>query len=299
MEKRNRRAIEWFHRMRPEIMRRLFAVIVALGLSGGTVFAKGNNGGGGSASGGSRSSVSSSAPAPAPAPAVHTGRAVGPTGSGLSNNLPGSRSYRPVTISENGHRTLVYPAVGNSAVHRQGQSNLNALKTGKVSARSSKLRPTSPTGLVTKTKLDPQTSARLRHWNGNVSSAAQAHLNHANHCHHHHDHDWWRHHCLAFIFFDWGWWGWYDGWWYPAWGYDPYSYYEYNEPIYGSGGMSPDQIVAGVQAGLQQRGYYTYAIDGRMGPLTKAAIGRYQSDHRLPVSYGIDAATLGSLGIVH
>jgi hypothetical protein len=286
--------------MTPKIMRRSFAVIVALGLSGGTVFAKGNNGGGG----GSQTSAAPGirAPGPAPAPAVHAGRAAGPVGGGVSNNLSGSRSYRPVTISENGHRTLVYPAVGNSAVHRQGRSNLNALNTGnsgKVLARSGKLSPRSPTGLVTKTKLDPQTSARLRHWNGNVSSTVQAQRNNANHRHNHHDHDWWRRHCLAFVFIDWGWWGWYDGWWYPAWGYDPYSYYEYNQPIYGQSGLTPDQVVAGVQAALQQRGYYTYAIDGTMGPLTKAAIGRYQSDQRLPVSYGIDPATLGSLGIVH
>lgn len=285
-------------------MRHSIAVTVVLSsaLSAIGAFAKGNNGDGGSGravGGGSRASATSSAPAPAPA--VHLGRAVGPIGSGLSNNLSGSKSYRGVAVSENGHRTLIYPAVGNSAVHRQGHSNLNALKTGntgKVSARSGKLGPTSPTGLATKTKLDPQTSARLRHWNGNVSSTAQARLNHANNCHHHHDRDWWRRHCLTVIFFDWGWWGWYDGWWYPAWGYDPYSYYEYNQPIYGSGGLTPDQVVAGVQAALQQRGYYTYAIDGTMGPLTKAAIGRYQTDHRLPVSYGIDAATLGSLGII-
>ena len=272
--------------------------IISFGLSASIAFAKGNNGGG-DAGGGSRSSASSSAPAPAPAPAVHMGRAGGLISGGLSNNLSSSRSYRPVTVSENGHRMLIYPAVGNSTVHRQGHPNLNNVNTGKALQRSGNLRSPSTVATVTKTKLDPQTSARLRHWNGNVSSAAQARLNHANHCHHHHDHDWWKDHCLAFIFFDWGWWGWYDGWWYPAWGYDPYSYYEYNEPIYGYGGQSPDQIVAGVQAALQQRGYYTYAIDGTMGPLTRAAIGRYQSDHRLPVSYGIDQATLGSLEIIH
>ena len=115
---------------------------------------------------------------------------------------------------------------------------------------------------------------------------------------HHHDHDWWRDRCAAIIFFDWGWWGWCDGWWYPAWGYDPYSYYEYNEPIYGYNGLSPDQIVASVQAQLQRLGYYTYAIDGNMGPLTRAAIARYQRDHLLPITSGIDPATLGSLGVI-
>jgi hypothetical protein len=147
-------------------------------------------------------------------------------------------------------------------------------------------------------KLDPETSARLRNWNGERSTTRQAHLNHLNHCQHHHDRWWWRHHCATIILFEFGWWGWYDGWWYPAWGYDPYSYYDYNEPIYGYNGESPEQIVAGVQAALQERGYYQYAIDGRMGPLTRAAISRFQSDHGLPISSGIDPATLGALGII-
>jgi len=123
-------------------------------------------------------------------------------------------------------------------------------------------------------------------------------LNNLNNVQHHHDHAWWRHHCVTIIFFDFGWWGWYDGWWYPAWGYDPYSYYQYNEPIYGYGGESPEQIVAGVQAALQERGYYQYEIDGRMGPLTRAAIARYQRDRGLPITSGIDPATLGSLGVI-
>jgi len=59
-----------------------------------------------------------------------------------------------------------------------------------------------------------------------------------------------------------------------------------------------EQIVAGVQIALQQQGYYTWAIDGKMGPLTRAAIARYQRDHRLPITSGIDPATLGSLGVM-
>jgi len=57
--------------------------------------------------------------------------------------------------------------------------------------------------------------------------------------------------------------------------------------------------VASVQVALQQQGYYQYAIDGQMGPMTKEAIARYQRDHRLPITYGIDPATLGSLNIIH
>ncbi len=148
-------------------------------------------------------------------------------------------------------------------------------------------------------KLDPQTATRLRSWNGKIDSTGQAQFNHAQHVHHHHDSDWWRHRCAAIVFLDWGWWGWYDGWWYPAWGYDPYySYYEYDEPIYGYSGLSPDQIVANVQSALQQRGYYNYAVDGKMGQLTRSAIARYQRDRLLPITYGIDPATLGSLGLI-
>jgi peptidoglycan hydrolase-like protein with peptidoglycan-binding domain len=36
-----------------------------------------------------------------------------------------------------------------------------------------------------------------------------------------------------------------------------------------------------------------------MGPLTREAIARYQRDHRLPITYGVDPATLGALGVIH
>ncbi|MEY2527145.1 MAG: hypothetical protein QOE73_1916, partial [Verrucomicrobiota bacterium] len=195
--------------------------------------------------------------------------------------------------------TLNYPPVGNSVLRHPirsgGGNNFNNAYALQRSGNSQRLP-----GLKTggKNHLDPQTSTRLRNWSGNRDSTAQARLNQANNCHHHHGSNWWRNRCAAIIFFNWGWWGWYDGWWYPAWGYDPYSYYEYNEPIYGYDGLSPDQIVASVQAQLQQLGYYTYAIDGTMGPLTRAAIARYQRDHLLPITSGIDPATLGSLGVI-
>ncbi len=243
-----------------------------------------------------------SAPAPAP-PAPTTAGA--PHLSGLAhpnNGAPysyGSMPYRPVVTYQNGNRTLNYPAVGNSLAHHSTQSITHS--TAVHSTHSLQHVGGSQNNFAgntaTKTRqLDPQTAIRLHNWKGNVSSAAQAHQNNANNSHHHHDHDWWRHHCVAFIFWDWGWWGWDDGWWYPAWGYDPYSSYEYNAPIYGD--VTPEQIVAAIQAQLQQLGYYTYAIDGQMGPLTRAALNRYQSDHRLPITSVLDPATLGSLGIL-
>ena len=209
--------------------------------------------------------------------------------------------YHPVVTHRNGNRVFTYSAVGPSTVHHSvhsGASNLNQTRALQRSGNRN-LQHTGAVNITAKSRLALQTSARLRNWNGNVSTTAQAHQNHWNNCHHHHDHDWWHDHCIAFIFWDWGWWGWWDGWWYPAWGYDPYSYYAYNEPIYGYDGLSPEQIIASVQAALQELGYYTYAIDGQMGPLTRSAIARYQRDHRLPITSGIDPATLGSLEIIH
>ncbi len=270
------------------------AVVVSIGFSCDT-FAK---------------SSGNSDSAPPPAPAHHSASApvTGPIGasmphhsaaSGLPHNFSGPGSYRPMTtVNGSGQRTLVYPGVRNSTIHQPTDLNLNGVRTGGHQANG-KLHSPSGVATVTKTKLDPQTSVRLRNWNGPVSSRTQAHQINANNSRHHHDHNWWKHHCAALIFFDWGWWGWYDGWWYPAWGYDPYSNYEYDEPIYDQSGLSPDQVVAGVQTKLQQLGYYTYSIDGKMGPLTRSAIARYQRDHHMSITSGVDPATLGSLGIIH
>jgi hypothetical protein len=301
--------------MRVVFMKRSYAVVavVALGLAGNAA-----------AKGGGANTSSNSAPAPhhgsSSAPAAAT---VAPRFNGGGQRFSGAMPYRPSVSYQKGTRTLNYPPVGNSVLSNRVHSNAKGLNSGYALQRGGGnlnkvgnlhqrdgLRQTGnlhgagnsnqPPGLNSggKNKLDPQTSNRLRHWSGNRDGIAQARANHASNCHHHHGQNWWRNRCAAIIFFNWGWWGWYDGWWYPAWGYDAYSYYDYNEPIYGYGGLSPDQIVASVQTQLQQLGYYSYEIDGQMGPLTRAAIAHYQRDHLLPITSGVDPATLGSLGII-
>jgi len=278
-------------------MKRSFAVmaVVAFGLAGNQA-AKGSGNTSSNSGGAAPHHGSSSAPVP-------TTTTVAPRFNGISH-YSGAMPYRPTVNYGNGNRTLNYPPVGNSVLRHPMHSGANSLNTGYALQRAGNLHQTGnlrqPSALntIARNKLDPQTSTRLRNWSGNRDSVSQARLNHANNWHHHHGSNWWRNRCAAIIFFDWGWWGWYDGWWYPAWGYDPYSNYEYNEPIYGYDGLSPDQIVASVQAQLQQLGYYSHAVDGRMGPLTRAAIARYQRDRLLPITSGIDPATLGSLGII-
>jgi Putative peptidoglycan binding domain len=151
-----------------------------------------------------------------------------------------------------------------------------------------------------KQRLDPQTQQRLRNWQGKAPGWNDAKRNHYEHWRdrHYHGHDWWHNHCSAIVLVGWGYWGWDDGWWYPAWGYDPYySYYDYNGPIYGYDGLQPDEIIADVQAALQQLGYYPYAVDGVLGSATEAAIANYQRDYGLSVTGAIDPPTVRSLGL--
>lgn len=113
-----------------------------------------------------------------------------------------------------------------------------------------------------------------------------------------HDRDWWRHHHTRIVLIGGGWYFWNTGFWYPAWGYDPgYAYYPYDGPIYAYNDLPPDQVIANVQAALQEEGYYQGEVDGLLGPLTRAALADYQRDHGLYTTAAIDEPTLDSLGL--
>jgi Putative peptidoglycan binding domain len=112
-----------------------------------------------------------------------------------------------------------------------------------------------------------------------------------------HDRGWWNNHYNRVIFVYGGWYAWNAGYWYPAWGYAPNAYYAYDGPIYGYNSLPPDQVVANVQAALQQQGYYQGEVDGLLGPLTREAIAAYQSEQGLYTTSAIDQPTLESLGM--
>ena len=112
-----------------------------------------------------------------------------------------------------------------------------------------------------------------------------------------HDRNWWHNHHNRIVFVFGAPYFWDAGWWYPAWGYDPNAYYAYDGPIYGYNDLPPDQVVANVQSALQEQGYYTGEVDGLLGPLTRAAIARYQQDHGLYTTSAIDEPTLEALGM--
>jgi hypothetical protein len=107
----------------------------------------------------------------------------------------------------------------------------------------------------------------------------------------------WNNHYNRVVFVYGGWYYWNAGWWYPAWGSDSNAYYAYDGPIYAYNNLPPDQVIANVQAALQQRGCYQGEVDGLLGPITRAAVADYQRDHGLYITSAIDRPTLSSLGM--
>jgi hypothetical protein len=114
-----------------------------------------------------------------------------------------------------------------------------------------------------------------------------------------HDQGWYRSHYSRVELIGGGYYYWNSGYWYPAWGYNPSSeYYAYDGPIYvGQRAEPPDQVIADVQAALQQMGYYQGEVDGLLGPMTQQALTAYQADQGLATTAAIDEPTLDSLGM--
>jgi Putative peptidoglycan binding domain len=114
-----------------------------------------------------------------------------------------------------------------------------------------------------------------------------------------HDQGWYRSHYPRVELIGGGYYYWNSGYWYPAWGYSPSAeYYAYDGPIYvGQRAEPPDQVIADVQATLQQMGYYQGEVDGLLGPLTRQALTAYQADQGLATTAAIDQPTLDSLGM--
>jgi Putative peptidoglycan binding domain len=137
-----------------------------------------------------------------------------------------------------------------------------------------------------------------RNWNHNNYNTFTFEQARRNHRHDRHDRSWWRSHYSRIALFAGGYYFWNDGYWYPAYGYDPYySSYSYDEPIYGYNDLQPGDVITNVQTALQEQGYYEDAVDGLIGPRTRAALSTFQRDHGLPVTAAIDGPTLQALGL--
>jgi hypothetical protein len=133
-----------------------------------------------------------------------------------------------------------------------------------------------------------------QNWNGNQYNAFRTYQPQW------HDQGWWRSRYSNHLsLIGGGWYYWNSGYWYPAWGYDESAaYYPYDGPIYVGPRARPfDQVVADVQAVLQEQGYYRGEVDGLVGPLTQEALAGYQAAQGLPPTAAIDQPTLQSLGL--
>jgi hypothetical protein len=113
-----------------------------------------------------------------------------------------------------------------------------------------------------------------------------------------HNRDWWRQHCNNIVFVTGGYYFLDASYWYPAYGYDPFnSYYDYDGPIYTYGNLLPDQVIANVQAALQDAGYYFGSVTGSLSVETRAALANFQRDQGLIVTGAIDEPTVAALGL--
>ncbi len=133
-----------------------------------------------------------------------------------------------------------------------------------------------------------------RDFNRNSFSVARSHVVRG-----HHDRNWWhRHYNTTFVLFGGGYYYWWNNYWFPAYGYSPYyNNYLYSEPIYGYDNLAPGQVIENVQLALRDEGYYSGAIDGLVGPQTRAALSAYQRDHGLVITAAVDEPTLVTLGL--
>jgi hypothetical protein len=190
-------------------------------------------------------------------------------------------------------RSIDQDAMRNYRTNERFRSNQNVVKTPR-----------------TTTTVEANVNARKRSDWDNRNQTNKKWQNQANHNNHnweearrrhhrsHHDRSWWRSRYSRFALFGSGYYFWDSGYWYPAYGYDSrYNSYSYDEPIYGYNDLDPAQVISTVQTELQRLGYYRYAVDGTMGPATRAALANYQRDTGLSITAAIDGPTLRSLGL--
>jgi hypothetical protein len=178
------------------------------------------------------------------------------------------------------------------ALNAQKNNNVQSSANAKVTSQHFALS-NSPNPKIASTKFNQNYRIQgSQNWQGQQYGAFQ------NYRDQRHDQGWWNNNYHRIVLISGGWYFWNAGYWYPAWGYDSaYAYYPYDGPIYAYNNLPPDQVVANVQSTLQAQGYYHGAVDGTLGPVTRAALATYQLDHSLYATAAIDEPTLESLGM--
>jgi len=187
------------------------------------------------------------------------------------------------------------PAVGGAAAGKtkKAETNLAQAKSKPLKPQHFNVPKQPNTAKAPPVKFQPNRRIEgSQHWQGQQYSVFR------NYKSEWHDQGWWRSHHGNHIVWAYGAPYYFNsGYWFPAWGYAPNAYYAWDGPIYAYNRLPPDQVIANVQAALQQQGYYHGDLDGLIGPLTRDAIANYQRDHGLYTTSTIDQPTLRSLGM--
>ena len=218
----------------------------------------------------------------------------------LQNRPNVNRTYTPKTYTPNvQNRTRTFtPPNQDAAVNANPKLN-----NPNWSRNRDRTNPNVVQTPNTNVQSNNNTSVRNRDWqnrrnNNNTNTTFTYQQARSRFNHQHHDRSWWRSRYSRISLFAGGYYFWNDGYWYPAYGYDPYySTYAYDEPIYGYDNLPPGQVIANVQTALQEQGYYNDAVDGLIGPDTRAAISNFQRDRGLPITAAIGGPTLQALGL--
>lgn len=202
---------------------------------------------------------------------------------------------RPPANAHATTRVRSNPAISKAnqaSVPAQANANVRNRARGKQNAAFKKQSPQVTAG------AQANANARKRNWQNRpstrISYATALQRYHRNR----HDRNWWTNRYNRFALFGGGYYYWDNYYWYPAYGYDSsYGSYSYDGPIYAYNDLEPGQVITDVQTELQSQGYYPHAVDGQMGPLTRAALANYQRDRGLPITSAIDQDTLEALGL--
>jgi hypothetical protein len=232
---------------------------------------------------------------------TQTTRQVTPVGPHINRNTVQANQYHPKVLpTARIHRN---PTIPNADMPRtsttlQADTNLRNKNWQKKNWQNNNNPNTTLQNKNWQNNNNPNTTLQKKNWQKktwNNNSWTDARRRHHRD---HHDRNWWRSRFTRFALFGSGYYFWDNGYWLPAYGYDSgYNTYDYDEPISGYNDLDPAQVISNVQTELQRLGYYRDAVDGTMGPMTRAAISDYQRDNGLAITSAIDEPLLGSLGL--
>jgi len=245
------------------------------------------------------------------------------TGRGAAPGRAGYAGYRSGNFRYSGGRMI--GSQRRFAAVRSGQLGYNpySVRSGRSGSFNGTRFSAGNTGSFNGTRFSARNTGSFRGGNRSFSGAnnhvfARQSANWQRGWDRNRDHWWHGHRCRfinnSWVIFDLGFYPWYGYSFYPY--YYPSDYYDQYPDYYGgevyegapaedyrdqgaydSPKEGTDSPVSAAQTRLARQGYYRGEVDGLMGPETRRAIMRYQSDNGLAPTGQLNDETLQSLGM--